>query len=257
MNERELKVFLDKKVAEYNTPGFIANDPVCIPHAYSKKQDQEIMGFFAATLAWGQRVTIIRNCEKLGKLMDGAPHDFILNHTAEELKPFLGFVHRTFNDTDLLYFLSFFQWYYRHHQSLEEAFTQFITPADTDTGKALTGFHDFFFSLEHVPHRTRKHVATPARKSACKRLNMFLRWMVRADKNGVDLGLWKKIQPAQLICPLDVHVHRVANGLGLIRRKDADWQTALELTGMLRNFDPLDPVRYDYALFGLGVEERY
>lgn len=254
---QELKDFLDSKVEEYNRPAFIANDPLSIPHLFSKKQDIEISGFWAAVLAWGQRKTIINKCRELFALMDWAPHEFMLHHQENDLKPFLAFKHRTFNATDTLYFIEFLSWYYRRHESLETAFARHISPVDAHVGEGLRGFHELFFSLPDAPQRTRKHVATPARKAACKRLNMFLRWMVRQDTKGVDFGIWKQISPAQLVCPTDVHVDRVGRRLGLISRKQTDWLTALELTEKLKQFDPHDPVKYDFALFGLGVEEKY
>ncbi|MCO6487547.1 MAG: TIGR02757 family protein [Phaeodactylibacter sp.] len=247
---------LEQSVEHYNQPGFIEADPICIPHRFSRLQDIEIMGFWAATLAWGQRRTIIKKATELIELMDGAPYDFALNHREEDRKPFLRFKHRTFQPTDTLYFLEFFQQYYRQHDSLEDAFARHLKPDDAHTEKALAGFHQLFFSLPCAPERTRKHVATPARKSTCKRLNMFLRWMVRQDDKGVDFGLWKRISPSQLLMPLDVHVDRVARRLGLLRRKQTDWQAVLELTERLRQYDPDDPVKYDFALFGLGVLEQ-
>jgi uncharacterized protein (TIGR02757 family) len=245
---------LEQKYKEYNKPFFIDNDPVQIPHRFSKKQDIEIAGFFAATLAWGQRVTIIKNTNRILEWMDESPHDFILNHQEKDLKRFLGFVHRTFNDTDLLYFIEFFRWFYSEHDSLEVGFTKTLTKKALHTESALIGFQELFFSLEDHPHRTKKHVSSPVRKSTCKRINMYLRWMVRKDKSGVDFGIWKNIKPAQLLCPLDVHVDRHARRLGLITRKQSDWQTVLELTESLRGFDPNDPVKYDFALFGMGVD---
>lgn len=213
------------------------------------------MGLWAAVLAWGQRVTIINKCKELIQLMDHAPYDFIKNHKEKDLKRFLNFKHRTFNATDTLYFIEFFRYYYSSHLSLEEAFiSKNKTP---DMGPGLIAFHELFFSLEDYPHRTKKHISTPARNSACKRLNMFLRWMVRKDTKGVDFGIWKKIKPSQLICPCDVHVERVGRKLGLITRKQVDWQTAVELTENLRKFDAADPVKYDFALFGMGVEGRF
>lgn len=251
----ELKEFLDQKVAEYNRPDFITLDPISIPHRFSKKQDIEISGFIAATLAWGQRKTIINKCIELLGMMDNAPHDFILNHQEEDLKPFLHFKHRTFNDIDTLYFIAFFRWFYQNHESLEEAFTIGWTEDVDVMERLLFNFHDFFFQLPDAPQRTRKHVATPKRKAACKRINMFLRWMVREDDKGVDFGIWKTIKPYQLICPCDLHVDRVGRKLGLINRKHTDWQTAVELTERLRIFDPQDPVKYDFALFGMGILE--
>lgn len=251
----ELKQFLDMKADQFNRPAFIENDPVSIPHAFSKKQDIEIAGLFAAVLAWGQRKTIVRKCRELLERMDHDPHSFILHHEARDLKAFADFKHRTFNGTDTLYFIEFLKHYYQHHSSLEDAFT--VPPGDATVEQGLIGFHHTFFGLEDHPHRTRKHLPTPERKSTCKRINMYLRWMVRADNRGVDFGIWKKISAAQLVCPCDLHVDRVARKLRMIRRKQTDWQTALELTANLRKLDPLDPVKYDFALFGLGIEEGW
>lgn len=278
MNDN-LKAFLDAKVAQYNRPEFIANDPVSIPHLFRKRQDIEIMGFWAATLAWGQRVTIINKCKELITLMDGAPYDFMVNHQEPDLKKLLHFKHRTFNDIDTLYFISFFRHHYTHYQSLEDAFmpgSVSIKPVILSDSEgpnrasgirqvhtahpveaALNFFRSYFFSLPDFPHRTKKHVSSPSQKSTCKRLNMFLRWMVRRDNNGVDFGIWNRIKPADLVCPCDLHVDRVARRLKLITRKQTDWQTALELTQNLRELDPTDPVKYDFALFGLGIEERW
>lgn len=269
------KDFLDAKVALYNQPKFIALDPICIPHLFSKKQDIEIMGFFAAILAWGQRVTIINKSKTLINLMDGAPHDFILNHQETDLKRFLNFKHRTFNVIDTLYFIHFLKHHYTNFKSLEDAFLPYgdakskrvlgfgATGNVSGTTKIgenpnienhLNHFRTYFFSLDDYPERTKKHISSPMQKSTCKRLNMFLRWMVRNDNCGVDFGFWNRISPSQLICPCDVHVDRVARNLGLITRKQTDWQTTLQLTNALKNFDAKDPVKYDFALFGLGVE---
>ncbi len=255
-NKQQLAEYLNLAVERFNQPGFIKDDPISIPHLFSKKQDIEIMGFWAATLAWGQRKTIINNCHKLVQLMDGSPHDFILNHQEKDRKSFLDFKHRTFQNIDTLYFLEFLQQHYKQSSTLESAFLEGHDPKADTTEGALMGFHNYFFSLEFAPQRTKKHVATPARKSACKRLNMFLRWMVRKDNKGVDFGIWKKIKPAQLQMPLDVHVERVARSLGLLKRKQRDWQSAIELTNALKIFDKNDPVKYDFALFGLGILEK-
>jgi len=257
MQQSELKEFLDFKYKQYNNPRFIENDPICIPHAFSKSQDIEISGFWAAVLAWGQRKTIINKCRELLELMDNSPHDFILNHKDSDLKRLENFKHRTFNSTDTLYFIEFFKWFYSLYNSLEEAFIMSLKRTDSTIENGLIGFHNLFFSLEDYPHRTRKHIATPVRNSACKRINMFLRWMVRDDIQGVDFGIWKNIRTDQLICPCDLHVDRVARKLGLIKRKPTDWQTALELTKNLKDFDSDDPVKYDFALFGLGIEEKF
>jgi uncharacterized protein (TIGR02757 family) len=288
-----LKFFLDAKVIQYNRPEFIENDPIVIPHQFSKKQDIEIMGFFAAVLAWGQRKTIINKCRELIVRMDNSPFDFIQNHQETDLKALLSFKHRTFNDTDLLYFVAFFRQHYQAFQSLEDAFLPSVTgikkpsifredfmEAEVDASftiensspvcyapklnqtyfnveSMLNHFRSYFFSLPDFPRRTIKHVSSPQQKSTCKRLNMFLRWMVRKDDCGVDFGIWNKIKPSDLICPCDLHVDRVARKLKLITRKQTDWQTATELTEKLREFDPQDPVKYDFALFGLGIEEKF
>jgi len=283
-----LRDFLDLKSAQYNRPDFIPNDPICIPHQYTLKQDIEIAAFFAAILAWGQRKTIINKCNELFSRMDNAPYEFMLQHTDSDLKGLLGFKHRTFNDTDLLYFVAFFQEHYQQHNSLEAAF---LAPVEFNSDylpseahgqqnehsvysssacmltelsagpprieKALNYFRSYFFSLPDFPRRTIKHVSSPLQKSTCKRLNMFLRWMVRKDNMGVDFGIWNTLKPSDLICPCDVHVDRVARKLGLIERKQTDWRTAVELTAELLKFDPLDPVKYDFALFGLGIEEKF
>lgn len=252
----ELYQLLEAKADEFNQPAFIESDPISIPHAYLKKQDIEITGLLAAILAWGQRKTIINKCREFFALMDNAPHDFVLHHQEHDLQPFEDFRHRTFNGTDALYFIAFLNYFYQQYDTLEPAFADGLPTGAEDTYGALTHFHRIFFSLPDYPERTRKHIATPERKSACKRINMYLRWMVRQDDRGVDFGLWKSIKPSQLICPCDLHVDRVARRLGLIKRKQTDWQTAVELTQHLRTFDAEDPVRYDFALFGLGIEER-
>jgi uncharacterized protein (TIGR02757 family) len=254
---QDLKGFLDEKVLQYNQPGFITHDPVSIPHRFSKKEDIEISGFFAAILAWGQRKTIINKCLELFELMDNAPHDFLIHHKENDLKRLLNFKHRTFNATDTLYFIHFLSWFYQNHQSLEEAFLAGQTGAVDSMESILIEFHKLFFSLPEAPSRTKKHIATPARKAACKRINMYLRWMVRSDDRGVDFGIWNQISPSQLICPCDLHVDRVARKLGMITRKQTDWLTAIELTERLRELDPKDPVKYDFALFGLGIEEKF
>jgi uncharacterized protein (TIGR02757 family) len=254
----ELKEFLDEKVDRYNTFNFIELDPISIPRQFQKKQDIEIAGFFAATLAWGQRVTVINKCKELLLLMDNAPHDFLMHHTESDLKAFEKFRHRTFNATDALYFIESLSHYYKKHASLEDAFLPPVNTASNLTIEAgLMNFHDTFFSLPVYPKRTLKHVSTPERKSACKRLCMYLRWMVRQDDKGVDFGIWKNISPSQLVCPCDVHVERVARKLKLIKSKQLNWQTALELTANLRSLDPDDPVKYDFALFGLGIIEHF
>ncbi|MEP6699920.1 MAG: TIGR02757 family protein [Bacteroidota bacterium] len=245
--------FLNEKVDLYNQPSFISGDPVCIPHLFTKKQDIEIAGFFAAIFAWGNRTSIIQKSRELMDLMGNSPYYFCLDHTVIQLKNLSLFKHRTFNITDLLYFLEFLKYHYNNHQSLETAFTMHGNSVE----EMLTGFHHYFFSLEHIAERTRKHIATPERKSSCKRLNMFLRWMVRKDNKGVDFGIWNNISPSQLICPVDLHVARVARRLKILNKKQNDWQAAVELTEYLRTLDSEDPVKYDFALFGLGVMEKF
>jgi uncharacterized protein (TIGR02757 family) len=267
--EYDLKAFLDKKVNEYNQPSFIKTDPICIPHLFTKKQDIEISGFFAAIFSWGNRTTIIIKSIELMKLMDKAPYQFILGHKEADLQKLIGFKHRTFNTTDLLYFIEFLKHHYSKNNSLESAFfnkqtlpievTEFYLPAGGAglVEAALNNFYNYFFSLEDSPPRTVKHIASPQKKSTCKRLNMFLRWMIRKDNNGVDFGIWEKIAPAHLICPIDVHVARVARHFNLLNRKATDWEAALELTNNLRKLDETDPAKYDFALFGLGVMEKF
>ena len=257
MNKKSLQEFLNEKVDAYDQPFFIDADPISIPHRFSKPQDIEIAGFFAAIFAWGNRTTIINKSVELLQLMDNAPHDFCKNHSERDLRALMQFRHRTFNATDLLYFVAFFKMHYLENDTLETAFTRTFGENDLDIENGLNGFYSYFFSLEHVPSRTMKHIASPAKRSTCKRLNMFLRWMVRVDKRGVDFGLWKTIRPAQLIIPLDVHVARVARHFNLLKRKATDWEAAVELTCSLKAFDTVDPVKYDFALFGLGVLEKY
>ena len=261
MDKKSLKQFLDRKVDEYNNLSFIPLDPVSIPHLFTKKQDIEISGLFASIFAWGNRTTIINKCRELMKLMDNSPHEFIVNHKEKDRKRFLGFRHRTFNDTDLLYFIAFLQYHYTRYASLEEAFFPKKIISDRSSTelieRALNNFSGYFFSLEDVPQRTKKHIASPMKNSGCKRLNMYLRWMVRNDGRGVDFGIWKKAKPSELIIPLDLHVARVAKHFKLLTRPKSDWQSALELTENLREFDARDPVKYDFALFALGVIEKY
>lgn len=257
MDGKKLKEFLDRKVDEYNQPSFIEKDPICIPHLFSGKQDIEVAGFFASIFAWGNRTTIINKSKELMQLMGNAPYDFIISHSEKDLKRLLQFKHRTFNTTDLLYFILFLKHHYKKSKTLETAFSRWMKQNDESIEKALIGFHDYFFSLQEAPVRTRKHIASPKRNSTCKRLNMFLRWMVRKDDCGVDFGIWKNISPSQLICPIDVHVARVAKRFNLIQRQQVDWLTALELTAHLKKFDRDDPAKYDFALFGLGVVEKF
>ena len=249
----ERKALLLEFADKYNQFDFIQHDPISIPHQFSKKQDIEIIGFWVAMLSWGNRKSIINKGKELCQLMENAPHDFIINHSDHDLKRFEKFVHRTFNATDALYFISFFKFWYSKNDSLELAFVPELYGDELTVESHLESFHAKFFSLEHISIRTKKHVSKPSSKSRCKRLAMFLRWMVRKDASGVDFGLWQCIRPSQLLIPLDVHVERIARQLGLLQRPQRDWKAVQELTTALRQFDADDPVKYDFALFGLGV----
>ena len=259
----EIHKLLDQKVKQYNHIEFIGKDPICIPHLFTKRQDIEIAGFFAAIFAWGNRTTIINKSKELLERMDNAPYNFCIGHQDKDLKKLLGFAHRTFNDTDLLYCIEFFKQHYSKNESLETAFFNNTTLSKKNIDRhniieqTLIHFQNYFFSLEEAPARTKKHIASPLSGSTCKRLNMFLRWMVRKDSQGVDFGLWKSVSPAVLIMPIDVHVARVSRGLGILNRTQTDWQTAIELTNYCRTLDPRDPVKYDFALFSLGVIEKF
>lgn len=239
-------LLLEKLFEKYHTSDFISDDPICIPHAYTQPQDIEITGFFAAILAWGQRRTIINKCKELFARMDNAPYQFIVQHTKKDYKILQGFKHRTFNETDLGHFVLQLQHIYREYDSLEAVFK--TEPNHENVYSGLVSFHEVF--LKNAPKRTCKHISNPAKNSACKRINMFLRWMVRQN-SPVDFGLWTQIQPSQLVCPLDVHVHRAAVQLKLIEEKDTStWKTAIKLTELLKTLSPDDPVKYDFSLFG-------
>ncbi len=254
LTKAELKEFLDEKVELYNRPAFIESDPISIPHQFTKKQDIEIAGFLAATIAWGNRKMILRNANRMMELLDNSPYEFIMNSSNYETEMIRKFVHRTFNSTDLIYFLKALQNIYRHKGGLETIFNSHQT--SDSLLPAIHEFHKIFFELSHEK-RTERHVSDPFKGSAAKKLNMFLRWMVRRDNNGVDFGLWDRIDPALLYIPLDLHSGNTARRLGLLTRKMNDWKAVEELTGILREFDPTDPVKYDFALFGLGVNEKF
>jgi len=258
LNRTALKEFLDEKYDKYNRLDFIESDPVSIPHRFTKKEDIEIAGFLAATIAWGQRVTIINNANRLMNLMDNAPHEFVLNAKAKDLKRFDDFVHRTFNGVDAVFFMRSLQHIYKKHGSLERVFSAFQQQEPAVTLNSIMHFREVFFSIPH-PARTGKHVSNPGENSSAKRLCMYLRWMVRNDKRGVDFGIWKNesINASHLMCPLDVHSGNVARKLGLLTRTQNDWKAVEELTASLRKMDPNDPVKYDFALFGLGVFEKF
>ncbi|MDF2436341.1 MAG: hypothetical protein K0Q95_717 [Bacteroidota bacterium] len=253
LSKKELKEFLDEKVLKYNQPHFIESDPLSIPRQFTKKEDIEIAGFLAATIAWGQRVTIINNANKLMNLMDHSPYEFVMKAKEKDLKKFEGFVHRTFNGTDAIFFIRSLQNIYKNHGGLEKAFS---TKKKEDVLlNSIDNFRELFFSIPH-PQRTKKHVSNPVDNSSAKRLCMYLRWMARKDKCAVDFGIWK-LSPAHLMCPLDVHSGNVARKLGILKRTQNDWKAVEELTAELRKMDPNDPVKYDFALFGLGVFEKF
>ncbi len=253
LSRKDLKEFLDAKVSKYNTPQFIETDPIQIPHLFQEKEDIEISGFLTATISWGNRKSILKNSVKLMDLMDRSPFDFVMNHEESDLDNLNGFVHRTFNSDDLTYFIKSLQNIYLKHQGLESIFTDFSTKDSLQP--AIHEFKSIFFELPHQK-RTEKHVSDPIKNSAAKRINMFLRWMVRNDNTGVDFGIWKGLSPAQLSCPLDVHSGNVARKLGLLNRKMNDAKGLKELDQNLRKLDSQDPVKYDFALFGLGVFEK-
>ena len=252
----ELKEFLDEKSVLYNKPKFIDSDPISIPHQFSKKQDIEISGFLSATIAWGNRKSIIKNAQKLVDWMDNSPHDYITNGTDSDFAVFQKFVHRTFNGDDCQFFIYALQQLYKKHESLETVFSTDKNDDELDTSNFICSFRKAFFSPSHLP-RTEKHVSNPLKGSSSKRLNMMLRWFCRHDTNGVDFGIWNKIKPNQLVCPLDVHTGNVGRKLGLLKRKQNDWKAAIELTNNLKKLDPIDPIKYDFALFGLGVFEKF
>ncbi len=251
---KELKAFLDEKVAQYNNPKFIELDPIQIPHSYTVKEDIEISGFLAATIAWGNRTSIVKNAKRMLAPMGESPYDFICNHREHHLKRFDGFVHRTFNSLDLLTFIEGLKHLYKDKNGLEGIFVKYQTHDSLQP--AIHELKKEFFNIPH-PERTRKHLSDPMTGSAAKRINMFLRWMVRRDNAGVDFGIWKNISPSILSCPLDVHSGNVARELGLLCRKQNDAKAVRELDGVLRSMDRNDPVKYDFALFGLGVSEKH
>ena len=248
MTNSQLRELLDEQADRFNRSDFIPHDPICIPHQCSKKENIEIAGLIAAVFAWGNRKTIIRKSKEFLELMDNDPHSFLLHHSEEDLKPFREFKHRTFQPTDALYFIDFLSRYFKSNSSLE---TLFLPEQPIRDG--LMNFHSEFFSVDYAPSRTKKHVPTPLRKSTCKRLNMLLRWMVRQDDKGVDFGIWSEMNPSRLICPIDVHVGNISRQLGLLKRPTNDWEAAVSLTSNLRKMDPMDPVKYDFALFGIGM----
>ncbi len=250
----EIKEFLDEKVIQYNTPAFIDLDPVQIPHRYTLKEDIEISGFLTAVISWGNRTSILKNADRIMRIMGNSPCDFILNYSDDHLEKLTGFVHRTFNAGDLAYFISALKFLYKEKDGLEGIFNRYQTHDSLQP--AIHRLKEDFFILPHAL-RTRKHLPDPLAGSAAKRINMWLRWMVRSDHAGVDFGIWKQVKPSKLSCPLDVHTGNIARKLGILHRKQNDARAVSELDAVLRSFDPMDPVKYDYALFGLGVYEGF
>ncbi len=254
MNFSELKDFLDEKVTQYNTLDFIESDPVQIPHLFTQKEDIEIAGFLSATIAWGNRKMIIKNSHRMMELMGNSPYDFIMSHSQTQLESLNSFVHRTFNGQDLIGFIQSLQNIYKNHGGLESVFAK--NQESDSIQKSISEFKKVFFEIPHLA-RTQKHISDPLNNSAAKRINMYLRWMCRQDNKGVDLGIWKSISPSKLSCPLDVHSGNVARKLGLLLRKQNDGKALLELDTKLRELDANDPVKYDFALFGLGIFEGF
>jgi uncharacterized protein (TIGR02757 family) len=252
MTHKDLKDFLDDKVALYQKPNFINDDPISIPHEFSLKEDVEISAFLSATIAWGRRAMIMKNARGMMTILDNSPYDFILNASEKEINKSLNFCHRTFQGVDLQTFIYALRNIYQNHNGLEACF---YTEKE-DMSEGISNFKQTFFSIEHL-QRTQKHISDPLKGSASKRLIMFLRWMVRPNNKGVDFGVWKTLNPSQLSCPLDVHTANVARKLGLINRKANDWKTVKELDVHLRSFCKEDPAKYDFALFGLGIYEKF
>ncbi|MEM7040198.1 MAG: TIGR02757 family protein [Bacteroidota bacterium] len=251
----DFKDFLEEKYREYNQPSFIAADPICIPHRFTATEDIEIAGLLASLIAWGNRKAILKAAGRLMDIMGGAPYDFVMSADAHALERLNDFVYRTFQGPDGLAIVMGLRRIYRDHGGLEAVMA---LPADaTDTSAGILGLRKLMLDSPDFPARTQKHIANPAKGSSAKRLNMFLRWMVRKDSRGVDFGIWNNMRMSQLICPLDVHTGTVGRKLGLLERKQNDWKAALELTGKLREFDAEDPVKYDFSLFGLGIYEKF
>jgi len=255
MNQSKLKELLDLKYEQYNKFEFIASDPISIPHLFSKKEDIEIAAFLSATIAWGQRVSILKNAKRLMEYMDMSPYDFIINANTYDLDNFKKFAHRTFNGDDCVFFLKSIRTIYKKYGSMETVFNSGYNK-DNTIKSAIIELRNTFFNLSHLT-RVEKHFSDPEKNSASKRINLFLRWMIRNDKNRVDFGIWKNIPSSALLCPLDVHSANVSRKLGLLTRKQNDWKAVEELTSNLRKFDPNDPAKYDFALFGLGIFEKF
>lgn len=253
MKQAELKEFLDAKAELYNRPDFIESDPIQIPHRFTTKEDIEISGFLAATIAWGNRKMIINSANKMMNALRNNPYDFVMSATDEQINRIDNIVHRTFNSEDFRYFIQSLRNIYTRHGGLEKVFS---SNSHINLQHRISDFKKIFFEIDH-PSRTTKHISDPLKGSSSKRLNMYLRWLCRSDDKGVDFGIWKSISPAELSCPLDVHSGNVARKLGLLTRKQNDAKALQELDANLRELDPIDPVKYDFALFGLGVFEKF
>ena len=253
---KEIKDLLDEKYFQFNNTSFIETDPISIPHQFTKKEDIEIAGFLIATIAWGQRISIINNGNKLMRLMNHEPYEFIMNFSKKDALRFENFVHRTFNSTDCIFFLNSLKNIYTKHKGLEYAFSVNISEDENNIKNAITNFRKLFLCIPHQS-RSDKHISNPSAKSSAKRLCMYLRWMVRKDKHGVDFGIWQSIKPSQLCLPLDIHTGNVSRKLGLLTRTQNDWQAVEEITSVLREFDKTDPIKYDFSLFGLGAFDGF
>jgi uncharacterized protein (TIGR02757 family) len=254
LNKVELKDFLDTKVELYNHPKFIESDPIQVPHLFSKKEDIEIIGFLVATISWGNRKSIITNAKRMVELLDHEPFEFVMQHQDSDLETLESFVHRTYNGHDFMQFIKSLKHIYTNNNGLEGVFAKHAE--NNSLQNSIHEFKKYFFEIEHL-ERTKKHVSDPLKNSAAKRINMYLRWMIRDDNKGVDFGIWKSLSPSQLSCPLDVHSGNVARKLGLLNRKQNDGKARAELDSALRKLDKNDPVKYDFALFGLGVFEGF
>jgi uncharacterized protein (TIGR02757 family) len=254
LKKSDLKEFLDVKVNQYNNPKFIETDPIQIPHLFSIKEDIEISSFLISTISWGNRKMIIKNGYRMMELMDNSPFDFVMNHKESDLEKLNSFIHRTFNGTDFIGFVNGLKHLYKVHDGLEGVFTKYQKLGTLQP--AIVKLKELFFEAEHLP-RTQKHISNPLKGSSAKRINMCLRWLIRSDNAGVDFGLWKNIPSSSLSCPLDVHSGNVARKLGLLKRTQNDAKALVELDNSLRKLDSNDPVKYDFALFGLGVFEKF
>lgn len=254
MTRKEVKEYLDALCLKYNCAEFIDQDPVSVPHRYTRPEDVEIAGFLAATIAWGRRPLIVRNAMRMMELMDDAPYQYVTQSAASDWTTLMPFVHRTFNGGDFVYFVRALQYIYLSQGGLGGFFRASYRRHET-LRAVLSEFWQLFFSPELEPRSAHtRHLSSVDKGAACKRLNMYLKWMVRSDRNGVDFGLWNDAIPSSaLYLPLDVHTANTSRALGLLGRRQNDWRAVEEITSVLRDFDAADPVRYDYALFCAGI----